>query len=453
MLMDMGLSPTLSRQVANARGQKDDFQPLLRLLKSFELIFVFLSILIILVITFSSNWLAANWIKSENLNHETLVYCIYLMAGMIALRWFTSLYRSGINGFEDQVWLNQVNVLFLFIKYFGALFLLVYFDADIQVFFEYQLLIGCIEPIILARRFYLNLPEPKISAHFYFDIAEVKKVMPFALGVFYSAVAWAFVTQTDRLILSGTLSLREFGYFTIITLISTGVTFISTPVGQALRPRLTVLLAEKDNVEFIKLYGNASSFVTWITFSVAIIVGLNSEVLLYAFTGDREAAAWGKGVLTLFALGNAFLSVGAFQYYLQIVFGDLSLHVKMTTVVALVQVPIISLAAIYYGAMGAGIAWFFLRLMFFLICTPLVHGKFLPSFHASWMLRRILPIIFVTSFVGFFLNYWFPLSVGDTRVLLVLKLAGMGLFQLFLTAFIIFYCNPEKLKKASGLRI
>lgn len=451
ILMDMGLSPTLGRQVANARGQGAGFNPLKRLLRSFELIFLFLAVLIALVILLSSNWLSTNWIKSENLDRETVAYCIYIMAGMIGLRFFSSLYRSGINGFEDQVWLNQVNIILLTTRYLGSIFLLAYHSADIRNFFEFQLLISLVEPVVLGARLYRNLPKTRVAFPlFFFDWAEVRRITPYALSVAYSAGIWILVTQTDRLILSGLLNLKEFGYLTLVMLVTSGITLISQPIGAAIRPRMTVLFAQKEKAGFIELYRQSSKTITWIAFSAAIIVGLNAESLLYAFSGNLEASHWGAKITIWFALGNALLAVSAFQFYLQTAVGDLKLHLKGATVTAAIQFPAIAFSAFHYGALGAGICWFCMRLVFFLFWTPIVHDKFLPEFHRSWLFKDIIPVLSLSLVIGILLSYFSSLSIETNRVLLFSKLIGLGCLQLLLTSSVIqalgiLNFNPKKL--------
>ena len=450
-LMDLGLSPTLGRQVSYVRGSGLEFHSLLRLLRSFELIFVFLAMLSGIAFLLSNNWIASNWIASDNLGIDVISYSLALMALMVGLRWFSSLYRGGIEGFEDQIWLNKVIVLLSCLRYIGSLIIIAYFDGDIRAFFEYQLFIGCVEPIILYRRLHKKLRQNgSISASLSFDWAEVKRVMPYALSVAYSAMAWAFVTQTDRLILSGTITLAEYGNFTLLALVSSGITLMSTPVGQALRPRLTVLFSSKDHVQFVHLYKNTSKFVTWLAFSSAIIVGLYAEALLFAFAGNREAAGWGSEILIWFALGNAFLAISTLQYHLQSAIGDLRLHVKLATIMAITQVPIITFAVLNYGVLGAGIVWFFLRLVFFLFWTMIVHRKFLPRFHSSWLIKDIIPTIIISLLVGIIIHYFLPLSLETNRAILLFKLLLLGSLQLFVSAIILLPLNFMGLKISIG---
>ena len=434
-LLDLGLSPTLGRQAAYTRGQLNGFEAFKRLVKSFEVLFLVLALIIVCVIYFLSDWIAISWIKSDNIEINTLVYCVVLMGVMIGLRWFSGLYRSGINGLEDQVWLNTANIILTSLKFLGALHLLTFISQDIRLFFEYQLVIGLIELAVFAIRFYSNLPATKIRTSLIaFDWPAVKSVAPFALGTAYTAGIWVLITQTDKLILSGVLSLAEFGYLSLVALVAGGITMLSGPISQAIMPRLTVLYSQDNKNELLKLYSNASQLVTVISLSVSLTVGLYAEPLIYAWTGDKEAAEWGAGVLIWFALGNGVLAIGAFQYYLQSAFGQLRLHVIGSTISAIIQVPLIFYAATNYGVQGAGITWFSFRVIWFLCWTPMVHNKFAPGFHYMWMLKGIVPISVVTISMALGIQYLITLELNQNRLILFLKLISLGILLFIISA-------------------
>jgi O-antigen/teichoic acid export membrane protein len=434
LLLDLGMSPTLGRQVALARGQENGFIFFKRLFKSFEMIFFGLSIVIVAGIFLASNWIATVWISSETLEIETIAYCIGLMGVIMGFRWISGLYRSGINGLEKQVWLNVANSVLISLKFVGALVLLAFVTQDIHHFFEYQLFIGLVELLIFIQYFYRKIPITKDSPGLlFFDWVSVKHIAPYALSVAYTAGIWVVITQTDKLILSGILSLSEFGYFSLLALVSGGVTMLSGPISQAIMPRMTILLAQGKNEEMLRIYRQGSQIVTFITFAVALTIGLYAEQLLYAWTGDRIASSWGADILIWFALGNAMLAVGAFQYYLQSVYGQLRLHVIGATISVLIQVPIIYFASVNYGALGAGISWFIFRTLWFIWWTPIVHRRFLPGFHLKWLFKDILPIIGLLSIVSLALLNLFDLNLDQNRLLIFAKIAALGFFLLLLS--------------------
>lgn len=434
-LLDSGMSPTLARQVAFARGQKNGFEFFKKLLKSFELIFIVLALIIIACIYLASEWLTQAWVKAETLDSSAVIYSIKLMGLMIGLRWFASLYRSGINGMEDQVWLNVVYAFLLSLKFIGALILLAFISQDIKHFFQYQLLIGVIEMLIFMWRFYRKLPKTEYSSGLIaFDWKAVKSVAPFALGIGYTTGIWILLTQTDKLILSGILSLTDFGYFSLVALVSGGVLVLSGPIAHAIMPRMTLLLSQGKPDEMLNLYRQASQIVTVICLSVSLIIGLYTEPLIFAWTGDKDAATWVSKVLIWFALGNGILGLGAFQYYLQSAFGQLRLHVIGSSFSALVQLPIIYFAALNFGALGAGISWFGIRLIWFVIWTPIVHKRFVPGFHLQWLAKDIFPIAVITVGVALILSNYYMLDLEQNRLLIISKIFCLGLMLLTISA-------------------
>ena len=62
-------------------------------------------------------------------------------------------------------------------------------------------------------------------------------------------------------------------------------------------------------------------------------------------------------VLTLYALGNGILALGAFPYYLQFAKGDLRLHMIGNAIFVVLLIPALIWATLQYGAIGAGWAW------------------------------------------------------------------------------------------------
>ena len=176
----------------------------------------------------------------------------------------------------------------------------------------------------------------------------------------------------------------------------------------------------------LRMYSRGSQIVTFVTFAVALMIGLYAEQLLYAWTANYEVSIWGAEILFWFSLGNGVLAIGAFQYYLQIAFGQLRFHVIGSTISVLIQVPIIYYASINYGALGAGISWFSFRVLWFILWTPIVHRKFAPGFHLKWLFRDILPIVGTLSMVALVMLNLFDLSLDQSRLLIFLKLAILG---------------------------
>ena len=396
LLLGVGMSPLLSRQAAHSRGQNDDCLELRKLVRSLELIVFVLAIIVVLCIAASSMWIANSWLNAEILGTSEVSTCIVLMGAMIGLKLFSSLYLSGIQGLENQVWLNVANIILVTLKYLGALFLLAYFTADIVDFFVYQVFVGFIELMSLAIMFYYFIPSKnKVGVKFFWGT--LKPMLPFAGGIAYTAGIWVLITQLDKLVLTNILSLSEYGYFSLVVVVATGISQVSSPISQAILPRMTSLLSQGKEQGMLELYRKSTQLMSVIIFPLTGVVALFSTELLFAWTGDRKAAEWAGPILFWFALGNGILTISAFQYYLQFAHGKLRMHVIYSSISASIQIPIIIYVAFNYGAMGVALVWFSIRLVSFIIWPPIVHKKFAPGIHWSWLMKDVAPIFVVTS--------------------------------------------------------
>jgi len=435
-LLNMGMSPMLSRQVAQARGGEIGFVELRRLLRSLEIIAFFLALTVCLSIYTSSGWLASDWLNVTSLDLIQVESSIAIMGAMAGLSFFSSLYRSAIQGMENQVSLNIANVILMSLRFLGALLLLQFITQDILIFFIYQLFVSIIELITFSVMFYRSMPVTEKVAIRFFWGNTLKPVLPFAGGIAYSAGIWVLLTQLDRIILSNILPLSEYGYFSLVAIIATGILIISSPVSQAILPRLTYLLSQGKELDMLVLYKNSTQLMAVFMLPLSGMIALFSTELIFAWTGDKAAAEWGAPVLFWFAIGNGILSISAFQYYLQFAHGKLKMHVIYNTISAVIQIPTIVYVAYEYGALGIAFTWFAFRLVTFIIWTPIVHSKFAPGIHWSWLFKDVAPV-FVSTVLGLlFVAFMDVKFERDSRLEIFVILAIIGLSILAINIFV-----------------
>ncbi|UJF23499.1 lipopolysaccharide biosynthesis protein [Shewanella sp. OMA3-2] len=221
----------------------------------------------------------------------------------------------------------------------------------------------------------------------------------------FTSAVWVLVTQTDKLILSGILPLAEYGYFTMAVLVAGGVMIISGPISSSIMPRMARLHAEGKHQELLIVYRNATQLVSVICGSAAIVIAFFAESLLYVWTGDRELARNTSLTLTLYVIGNGFLAVSAFPYYLQYAKGNLRYHLIGNAVMAVVLIPSIIVAATYYGAVGAGYAWLAVNVLYLVSWAGYVHHKLEPGLHYKWMLSDIIKVVAAPAMTVYFSKY------------------------------------------------
>ncbi|WP_445619239.1 lipopolysaccharide biosynthesis protein [Kushneria sp. Sum13] len=432
-LLDMGMSPTLARETARAAThQGDQWQLLRRLVRSLEIVFLGLAVVMVVSIVLGSDWIATNWLEVKTLSRDEVAWCIVLMGYMIGMRWLASLYRSGIQGLERQVSLNVANVVIATFKFVGVLLILQFVSTRPSAYFEYQIAIALLELVVLGVMFYRLLGGREQWQGFSWSV--LRPVLPFAGGVAYTAGIWILMTQLDKLLLSSFLPLSEYGYFTLVVVVANAIMTLTMPISRALMPRMTGLLASQEEAQMLRLYRRASQFIAATLLPVAGMVALYGGQLLYAWTGNMEAARWGAPILLWYALGNGLLAIGAFQYYLQYAHGQLRLHVIYNTVSVLIVVPVVVVAAWQWQAIGVAVAWCGFRLLSFLLWTPFVHARFAPGIHREWMTRDILPCAAATALMLLFYQ-WLGLSLWTLpRPWIFVSLMSMGIAILLVNA-------------------
>ena len=424
-LLNMGLAPTLGREAARARVSESGFSGFYRILVSYELIFLSLVSLMVFTVLFASDWFSSVWLNVENLPVEDVDLAVILMLFAAAVRFQGGLYRSGIMGLEHQVFVNVLDVIFVSLRFLGGLFLVAVISNDVVHYFVYQLSLSILEILIFRTKQFSIVPL-KSKSSYWFYWGDVKPTLPFAMGIAYTAGVWVLITQVDKALLSGVLTLKEFGYYSLVALVVGGILQISHPLSEAIRPRLTALAESGCAQELHALYLLGSQIVSAICCSAAFVIAFNAKVLIFLWTGNEDAAVWSEDVLFWFSLGNGILAVATFQYYLQFAYGKLKLHVFGSTLAACVQIPIIAYAAFNYGALGAAKAWFGVRLFFFLFWVPVVHRAFAKGLHMQWLVRAIAPVFGVAlSVTALWPVTQNPFEYGRLELLLDIGLQSM----------------------------
>ncbi len=430
-LLDAGMSPALVREIAHQQGKADSQYLSGWLLRCFELIFLPLALLSMLGVWLASPWIAGQWLNAQHLAPDTLAHCVALMGPLVACRLYATLYKSGLQGLELHAWLNGANVLVATLRYFGGLALVAWASQDPVVFFQFQVVVAVLEALLFAGKAWRRLPPPRWLSGF--NWALVKPVLPFAASLSVSAVLWILLTQLDKVLLSSALTLKDYGYFSLVALVSTGIVMLINPLVQTLLPRMTALMAEGREADMQRLYLAAHRFVATFIVPMAAVIAVHGSALIYAWSGDRQAAEWVAPILFWYALGSAILSLSGFQFYLQYAHGRMQLHLWYSLISAAITVPVLILAVHYQGALGAAIAWFALRLLSFALWPAFIHQRLAPGLQSAWV-HDVLRIGLMSALGVTLTRPLVQALSSDNRLQTFLALALCGLITLLLVA-------------------
>lgn len=398
-LLDMGLTATLGREAARFRAGAVRGADLRRLLQALERAFLAAVLVAGSLLYFGAETLASRWLRLEDLPPAQASRALEWMALGVMVRMLSELHRAAIAGFERLAWLAGVNAGFGTLRFVGVLPFLDAIGASASHFFAYQFVIGVLELLVLHVRTHSLVPR-SASKLAYWDFRPLRGVIGFSLTMSLATVVWLFASQFDKLVLSGLLTLADYGAYGLAVSAAAAVLLATGSLAEALVPRVTGLHAAGMHGAMERLYHQASQWTTVIACAGASVLACQAERVLWTWTGDARLAASTAPVLALYALGNAAMAVAALPYYLQLAAGRLRLHLVGTGLMVSMLVPGVLWAAGRYGATGAAAAWCAVNVVYLVGWTPVVHHRFAPGLHLRWLGADIAPVMAAAALAG-----------------------------------------------------
>jgi len=405
IVLDLGLTLTIARESARYFGGALTPLEYRRLFRMLSLIFVVVAVVGGGVLVAIAPLIAKRWLHQHEVPVGDVIFALRTMGVSVAMRWMGGLYRGVATGAERFVWLSGFNALVATLRFAAVFVSMALWGYTPKVFFLHQLAVAVLELMALYLTARQLVPySTKECLPIGWSFKPVALRLRFSLTIAFTSAVWIFVTQIDKLILSGVLPLAEYGFFMLAVLGASGITTATGPIGTALLPRLAKLHAEGNALEIIRLYHRFAQLVGVVAVPMMVTLASCPESLLFAWTGDVRLTAVAAPILRLYAIGNGLLALSAFPFYLQYARGDLRYHLIGNIGLVLVLVPAIVLAARYAGGVGAGWIWLAMNVLYLFVWVAWVHSRLEPGLHGAWIVRNVLAIVVPTALVGVLLS-------------------------------------------------
>lgn len=402
IVLDIGLVPTLNREMARFTAGAVTAQFIKNLLRTVECLIVAIACMIVLFICASAGWLTNSWLQIGSLNPDSVVEAIVLSGCVIALRLLEGIYRSCLIGLQHQVLFNAISAITATIRWLGAVIVLANVAPSIETFFVWQCLSSFLSVGLLAYATYHALP---VATPGRFSIETLRQVWRFAGGVMGIALLALLLTQADKILLSKLLSLAEFGEYSLAVMVAGVVHICVGPITQAWYPRFCELYALKDQEALVKAYHLASQTLVVIVGSGAIVLIVFSEMVLQIWTQDFVLSRRIAVLVSLLTLGNLLNAMTSIPHQAQLAHGWPTLAVRINIVLIVFLVPTMLLVVPQYGAMGAAWIWVGLNAVYLFAGVPLMFRRIFKDEKSAWYLNDVLfPLIL--GFSGAFLVKW-----------------------------------------------
>jgi O-antigen/teichoic acid export membrane protein len=381
-LLDMGMTPTLNREMARFTAGAYSVQSIRNLLRSAETICYSLASLIAIGVWGASSYLASDWLKAEKLPVEVVAQALSLMSLVVALRFCEGIYRGCLFGLQRQVFYNGATALLATLRHGGALLVMGWISPTIAAFFMWQAVISLLSLLAFAISVHRLIPSAPSKAHFSKDA--LTGIAKFAGGMAGITVLALLLTQVDKVLLSKLLRLEDFGYYTLAATISGAVYLVTGPITQAIYPRMVELATNGRNVELAVIYHQGAQLVSVLIAPAVLLLSIFAEDIIFVWSGDVSLAKNTAPLLVVLVLGTFLNSLMWMPYQCQLAYGWTAFAIKVNIVAVLILIPAIFYIVPVYGAIGAAWVWVILNAGYTLVGIQLMHRRILPEEKWRW---------------------------------------------------------------------
>ena len=426
-LLDFGLSPTLSRELARLSTDIKNADEMADLTKTLEVPNFVSGCLIALFLCSLSPLIANYWLHPENLSNQTVTRSLTIIGAIVGLNFILTLYSGGLMGLQKQLPVAAMNVLFSTLRSLGGIFVLVYYSPTLETLVGWQFAVTLFQVVTMIAALNFSLPVPSIKGHFTNKI--FIKIWRFAAGTTGISFVSLILSQTDKVILSKTLTLQMFGFYTLASSVANmALGTVIGAISQAVYPRLSQLIYLKEDVEMARFYHISCQVISVITFPIMGTLIYFSKEILTAWTHNPQIANETSPLMSLLVLGTGLNGLMVMPYFLQLANGTTKRLFYLNVCAVVILIPFILIGVSFYGAIGGALGWVFLNIFYLLIGGPILHQNVLPSHLRQWYLFDLgLPCAAAFVVAGMF-RLVMPRDVSDFELIVIVATAACTSF-------------------------
>ncbi len=433
-LLDMGMAPTINREVARC-SISGDLRSVGKLLHTLSLIYFAVAVAIVSVILIISPIIAEQWLHAKHIPIQTIINSVMLIGVIVAFRWPIGLYQNVLIGSQNIPTLSLINIFMVTLSNVGALLILEKYSASLEAFFVWQALIGLFYMFVIREAAWKIVGK---RSDFTFDWPALKTVLRFSIGMTGVALTAIILAQLDKVLLSKLLNLEDFGRYVLAGMLSSGVYILLTPTFNIIYPKLTQLVEANDLIKLSEFYRSGTLILSSILFP-AVIVGIFSGYeIIFVWSGDMALAKSVAPIVSLLLVSVALNGIMHFPYALQLAYGKARIPLLINIALIIFMVPITYFFTKIYGGFGGALAAVILNGFYLILGTIVTHRYLLRNIGMAWLFKDVLfpfCISYLTIYAGVHL-----MTFENNHVVNFIKY--FGLFLLAFLSVIFFLMRP-----------
>lgn len=416
-LLDLGIGRAVQVDVAkSARSGAERIQS--PLFSVGEISYWILSVVGCSLLWFLSPYLANEWLRSTTLTTEELADIIRLSSFQFIFSFPSGLYVGVLSALEKQVAVNVALVVGAFVRVAVAYYTLTRPAVSVAYVLLANVLAAllvCLALFSLARRHF------EYQGLFRHLNVEILTKLKFAGGVAVIAAINVAVSQADKLIASGILSLEQMASLGVASSFALIPNFVGVSINSAVTPRIVYSSVSQSKAKTARLYKVATLLSVTAVFSVSAVVTSFAPQLLDLWTGRQSLSEKVVLLISLIVAGTAAATMSYVIVSLQYAYGNTAIG-TIVNLVTLVVCPTLTYCGVKaFGLIGVALGPAASAAIQFVLNHKLTFATIFPGEsqidYYSTLVKIILVISFVTCVVALYLKrypvpaFYLPLAI------------------------------------------
>lgn len=389
VLLDLGMTPTMNREVSVARAGTRSAASIRDLLRTLEIVLLCVATALVFFGEWIAPWLGGRWLRLESLPPSSAIDALRLMAALIAVRVFMGVHRGAIAGAQEFVWFNVATAAFATLRAVGAIPLL-WWKPTVEAFFAYQLAVTVLESAVLWRKAWSLVPGGGRPS---FCLLELRGVRRFAGGMAALSAVSLVVSQADKVVASTLLPLSEFGYYALASSVASALVLFLAPIGSVAYPRLSGIAATGGSAALKGAFHEMSQLAAMAIAPAALVLAAFSHEVLLLWTGEAVASRAAAPLLEVLAIATMLNGLLQVPFLLLVIRGNTLVPAAVSGALALVFIPALYLGVSADGGIAAAYAWLVLNVVLVAVFMAVPQRDLPWSERRRWLLAdSALPV-------------------------------------------------------------
>jgi O-antigen/teichoic acid export membrane protein len=402
VLLDFGVTPALTREIARLSGQAGGAPQMRSLVRTLETYYVLAIVLFVLILSITLPELHDLWQETSMLTESTIRNSLGLMSIMAGGQLLIGFFGAGLLGMQKHVSLNIINVSGILLKNVGAIPILIITEGSVEAFFDWYLAVTILHAIVLRMTLWRRLPEGEVRLK---RLRELQ-VWRYASGMAGVVALSLLLSQLDKVIVAHFVTLEQFGLFSAAAAFATILSKPSAPIFNTLVPRLTQLIAEGASSQVVATYNRSVQISCALVLPLALTLIVFGEPIVGFLMGKSlgDTVSDFSLIVSILAVGYACNALVYLSYGLTLAHGWVRFAINQNLLACSLMIPMTIWLVLHYGVVGGAVAWAILNVGFLLISPYFIHCNLMPSNLDGWLRKNIIPGLLASLIISLLLR-------------------------------------------------